>query len=69
MPVHHEDTATRERILSTAASLFASRGYHGTRLHDIATVVGIQKASLFHHFPSKADIYRAALERDVAEIG
>lgn len=62
-----EDPGTRQRILSTAAHLFASQGFHGTRLRDIARAVGIQKASLFHHFPSKADLYRAALDHGVAE--
>ncbi len=52
---------TRERILKTAESLFADRGYAGTRLHEIALGVGVQKASLFHHFASKEDLYRAVL--------
>jgi len=61
------DRGTRERILSVAETFFAERGYHGTRIHEIAQQVGIQKASLFHHFPSKAALYRAVLERGVAE--
>jgi TetR/AcrR family transcriptional regulator len=52
---------TRERILEAAEAFFADRGYHGTRLHEIARSVGVQKASLFHHFPSKAELYRATL--------
>jgi len=53
---------TRERILKAAEVLFADRGYAGTRLHEIAHDVGVQKASLFHHFASKEDLYRAVLE-------
>jgi AcrR family transcriptional regulator len=64
----HDDGGTRERILSVAAKLFAARGYHGTHLHLIATAVGIQKASLFHHFPSKGELYRAVLERNAVEV-
>ncbi|MBI5506344.1 MAG: TetR/AcrR family transcriptional regulator [Deltaproteobacteria bacterium] len=52
---------TRERILKAAEVLFADRGYAGTRLHEIAHSVGVQKASLFHHFASKDDLYRAVL--------
>jgi len=52
---------TRERILKAAEVLFADRGYAGTRLHEIAHSVGVQKASLFHHFASKEDLYRAVL--------
>lgn len=65
----HEDQATRERILAVASRRFATQGYRAARLQDIASDVGIQKASLFHHFPSKAEIYRAVLAREVAEIG
>lgn len=53
---------TRERILKAAEILFADRGYAGTRLHEIAHGVGVQKASLFHHFASKEDLYRAVLD-------
>jgi AcrR family transcriptional regulator len=59
---------TRERILEVAETLLGERGYHGTRLHVIAEQVGIQKASLFHYFPSKADLYRAVLETGFGEI-
>jgi len=52
---------TRERILRAAEVLFADRGYAGTRLHEIAHSVGVQKASLFHHFASKEDLYKAVL--------
>ena len=39
---------TRERILAEAEASLGEHGYHGTRLHEIASRVGIQKASLFH---------------------
>lgn len=62
------ERGTRERILDVAESFFGESGYHGTRLHQIAERVGIQKASLFHYFSSKADLYRAVLEKNFGEI-
>lgn len=62
------ERSTRERILEVAESFLAERGYHGTRLHQIAERVGIQKASLFHHFPSKAHLYLAVLDEEFGEI-
>jgi AcrR family transcriptional regulator len=53
---------TRERILEMAEASLGERGYHGTRLHQIAERVGIQKASLFHYFPSKDALYRAVVD-------
>lgn len=58
---------TRARILKAAEALLAERGYAGTRLHEIAERVGVQKASLFHYFASKQDLYRAVLEESYEE--
>ncbi len=57
--------ATRERILETAAALFARRGFHGTTTREIAAKVGIRQPSLFHHFPSKLAILAELLNRDL----
>ena len=61
------ERGTRERILEVAEAFLGERGYHGTRLHHIAQRVGIQKASLFHYFPSKEDLYRVVLEEGFGE--
>jgi AcrR family transcriptional regulator len=58
---------TRERILLAAEAFFGDAGYHGTSLHDIAARVGVQKASLFHYFPSKDELYGAVLEQGFGE--
>jgi AcrR family transcriptional regulator len=58
---------TRERILEVAEAFLGECGYQGTRLHQIAERVGVQKASLFHYFPSKEELYRAVLEQGVGD--
>src|SRR5262245_7288238 len=58
---------TRQAILDVAAWSFADHGYHRTSLHAVAQKVGIQKASIFHHFASKEALYRAVLQASHGE--
>jgi TetR/AcrR family transcriptional repressor of nem operon len=41
-------------IMACARSLLATGGYNGFSYADISAAVGISKASIHHHFPSKA---------------
>ncbi|WP_433500670.1 SACE_7040 family transcriptional regulator [Sphaerimonospora sp. CA-214678] len=49
-------TPTRNRraeILSAAAELFAARGFHGVRIEEIGSAVGISGPALYRHFTGK----------------
>jgi AcrR family transcriptional regulator len=51
----------KEEIVAEATRLFAERGYEGASMGDLAERVGLRKASLFHHFPSKDVLYAQVL--------
>jgi TetR/AcrR family transcriptional regulator, transcriptional repressor for nem operon len=55
---------TREQILGVARGLIETRSYLGFSFQDVADQVGIRKASLYHHFPTKealgVEVLRAA---------
>jgi AcrR family transcriptional regulator len=53
---------TRQEILDTALELFAEQGYDKTSLREIAEEVGVTKAALYYHFPSKEEILVALFE-------
>src|SRR3954469_2077661 len=48
-------------ILDRAAALFARHGFEQTSLQAVADAVGLSKAGLLHHFPSKDALHEAVL--------
>ena len=63
-----EPSSKREEILRVAQSLIIAGGYNAFSYADISKVVGIQKASIHHHFRSKVDLVVAAVEEQRAAI-
>ena len=61
-------TARREQILAAATRAFARLGFTATSLEEVATEAGISKVLLYRHFESKADLYRAVLDRACARL-
>jgi AcrR family transcriptional regulator len=45
-----------QEIVQVARRLLIARGYHGTSMDEVAELVGISKATLYQHFPSKDDL-------------
>lgn len=69
------NNSTPQRILESAKELIANGGYNGFSYADIASAVGLGKASIHHHFRTKADLvqvlvssYRKDAETGMAEI-
>ena len=56
-------TAAAMAVLDVAEQLVQTRGYNGFSYADIAAQLGVTKASLHYHFPSKEDLGRALIER------
>lgn len=56
-------SSTADDILACARSLVMAGGYNGFSYADIAEVVGIRKASIHHHFPTKVDLVRTLVQR------
>jgi len=63
---------TRERIITSAARVFARKGYHGASLDEVAADAGLTKGAVYWHFQSKADLFLALLDarfqRDTADM-
>jgi TetR/AcrR family transcriptional regulator, transcriptional repressor for nem operon len=56
-------TSTRARILDAAERLVQTRGFNGFSYADVASELGVTKASLHYHFPGKAELGDALIAR------
>lgn len=62
-PVYQPSTEAAKRIVSAATDCFAERGYQAASIREIAEAAGVSKANVFHHFPTKWELYRAVVQR------
>ena len=53
---------TRTRILEAAVKVFATKGYHDTKVDDIVSESKTSKGSFYFYFPSKQDIFLALVD-------
>ena len=60
--------ATKDRLLTAAAALFAEHGFHGTKIRDIAARARVNVAAGNYHYGSKKALYLAVLRAQFAEI-
>ncbi len=63
-----EELRTSDRLLKVAAKLFRTKGYDGTTAREIASVLGIQKASLYHHTRGKAHVLHSVCSSALQQI-
>jgi AcrR family transcriptional regulator len=51
----------RRQIIDAGAALFAEHSYEEISMRDLAAAAGVSKPLLYHYFPSKADLFKAAV--------
>jgi len=53
---------TKEKILTTAYTLFSLKGFESCSMNDIAKEANVNKASIYYHFPSKEGVYEEVIK-------
>ena len=59
---------TTTLLLNTAQGLIQTRGFNAFSYKDLAEAVGIRTASIHYHFPAKAELGVALMERYIADL-
>jgi AcrR family transcriptional regulator len=64
----NSEEGLREKILSTATSLFIQHGYHGLAMRQIAEALNVSKPALYYHFKDKEELFLAILNAYLDEM-
>ncbi len=59
----HNNRSTKDKILDLASIILQQRGYNGFSYSHIASQLGIRNAAIHYHFPVKADLGAAMIQR------
>ena len=60
---------TRQSILQKAFLVFLEKGYHGTSITDIQNELEIGRATLYHHFTNKEDLFTSVINEVYMAMG
>jgi AcrR family transcriptional regulator len=60
-PANADGRQTRAAVMDAALDLFSQKGYFGTSLRDIASVVGVRESALYNYFSSKEQLFEALI--------
>jgi AcrR family transcriptional regulator len=58
----------RAQILEAGTALFAEHAYEEISMREIAQAAGVSKPLLYHYFPSKIDLFKAAVSDAAMEL-
>jgi AcrR family transcriptional regulator len=64
------DKASKKRteILEAAYKVFSEKGYHSTRIEDIAAETGMAQGLFYRYFDNKLDLFSQIIDRIIARI-
>ncbi|MFJ8623111.1 TetR/AcrR family transcriptional regulator [Kitasatospora sp. NPDC093550] len=66
-PQQDRSRATRARLLAAAVDCLAELGWHGSTVTVVAERAGVSRGAAQHHFPTREDLFTAAVEHVTAE--
>ncbi|WP_406288861.1 TetR/AcrR family transcriptional regulator [Embleya sp. NBC_00896] len=67
-PRQHRSRATRARLLDTAVEVLAELGWLGGTVTVVAERVGVSRGAVQHHFPTREDLFTAAIDHMAGDL-
>lgn len=66
--VEQQISPQKQAILETAQVLFTTQGYSGLSIRDLAEHCGLAKATIYHHFRDKEDLFFTVLQHELVTV-
>ncbi|MFG3052391.1 TetR/AcrR family transcriptional regulator [Kitasatospora sp. NPDC048239] len=66
-PQQDRSRATRRRLLAAAVDCLAEVGWNGSTVAAVAERAGVSRGAAQHHFPTREDLFTAAVEHVTTE--
>ncbi|MBJ2158415.1 TetR family transcriptional regulator [Variovorax sp. IB41] len=63
-----DPASAKQALIDAAVAEFATKGFAGARVDEIASAAGVNKQLVYHYFDNKQGLYLVALESVYAEI-
>ncbi|MEB8339789.1 TetR/AcrR family transcriptional regulator [Streptomyces endophyticus] len=62
LPKQDRSRVTRQRLLESAVACLAAHGWAGSTVSVVAEYAGVSRGAAQHHFPTREDLFTAAVE-------
>ncbi|MCQ4206996.1 MULTISPECIES: TetR/AcrR family transcriptional regulator [Streptomyces] len=62
LPKQDRSRVTRQKLLESAVACLAERGWSGSTVSVVAEHAGVSRGAAQHHFPTREDLFTAAVE-------
>jgi AcrR family transcriptional regulator len=64
----HPNKASKEKLIEVALDLFATKGFKGTSIRNIANAMDMSISNIYHYFGNKEGLVLAILERSAKDL-
>ncbi|HYF02625.1 MAG TPA: TetR/AcrR family transcriptional regulator [Patescibacteria group bacterium] len=68
MPIIVDKDAKRAMLLKAAAEVFSKKGFHATKMQEVADGAGVAKGTLYEYFKTKEDLFLAVYDAWMTEF-
>ncbi|MFN5308356.1 MAG: TetR/AcrR family transcriptional regulator, partial [Candidatus Kapaibacterium sp.] len=67
MPIIVDKEKKKKYLITIATDVFSKKGFHATKMSEIAEAAGVAKGTLYEYFSTKEDLFLAIYDEWITE--